>query len=327
MKAKFKWGIIAPGKIAHAFAEGIKTLPDAEVYAIASSSQERADAFAKKFKVAKTYNAYETLVADPSVDAVYISSPHHLHFSHSMLALNAGKPVLCEKPFTVNAVETEKLLKTAKEKNLFIMEALWTRFLPIYGIIRKWLNGGRIGEITLLTSTFGFRPERNKKGRLLNPDLAGGALLDIGIYPLSVSQWVMDEHPESFKIHALMGETGVDELLAGVLIYKNGVVSQFSSNFLSENINDFYIYGTKGHIRIHPNFWGSTQATLNVNGKEKTTSAPFNATGFEYQTAETMRCIRAGLLESPVMPHSETLSMMRLMDSIRAEIGLQYPFE
>ena len=328
MTEKFKWGIIAPGRIAHTFAEGIKTIPDAEIYAIASSSQERADAFARKFKVVKAYNSYETLVADPAVDAVYISSLHHQHFEHSMLALEAGKPVLCEKPFTVNAAETEKLFATAKENNLFIMEALWTRFLPIYGIVRKWLDEERIGEIKLMTSTFGFRPENNDaKGRLLDPNLAGGSLLDIGIYPLSISQWVMQETPESFKVYAQIGETGVDELLSGIMVYKNGAVSQFTSTFLAKSRNDFSIYGTKGHIHIHPRFWGSTQATLNINGKEKRKTARLKATGFEYQTAEAMRCIRADLLESPIMPHSETLSMMKLMDDIRAEIGLKYPFE
>ena len=327
MTKKFKWGIIAPGRIAHTFAEGIKTIPDAKIHAIASSSQARADTFAEKFKVAKAYNSYEALVADPAVDAVYISSLHHQHFGHSMLALEAGKPVLCEKPFTVNAKETEKLFATAKEKKLFIMEALWTRFLPIYGIIREWLDEGRIGEIKLMTSTFGFRPEHNARGRLLDPNLAGGSLLDIGIYPLSISQWVMNETPESFKVYAQIGETGVDELLSGIMIYKNGTVSQFTSTFLAENRNDFIIYGTKGHIYIHPRFWGSTQATLSVNGKEETKASPLKATGFEYQTAEAMRCIRAGLLESPIMPHGETLSMMKLMDSIRTEIGLKYPFE
>ena len=327
MTEKRKWGIIAPGRIAHAFADGIDTLPDGEIYAIASSSQERADAFAKKYKVAKAYNSYEALVNDPNVEAVYVSSLHHQHFAHTKLALEAGKPVLCEKPFTVNAAETEELIKLAKEKNLFLMEALWTRFLPIYKIVRQWLDEKRIGEITLLTSTFGFRPEYDPKGRLFDPNLAGGALLDIGIYNLTVSHWVMGEFPKSHKIHAQMSETGVDELLAGVLVYENNVVSQFSCNFLSQNLNDFFIYGSKGHIRIHPNFWGSTQATLNVNGKEHIESAPFNASGFEYQTAEAMRCIRAGLLESPIMPHSTSLAMMKYMDKIRAEIGLKYPFE
>ncbi len=324
---KIKWGVIAPGKIAHAFARGVQTIPDAEVVAVASSSQERADAFAKKFKVPKAYADYEALIADPDVDVVYISSLHHQHFAHSMLALEAGKAVLCEKPLTVNAAETRKLIETARERKLFLMEALWTRFLPIYGRIRQWLDDGRIGEIKLLTSTFGFRPERDENGRLFNLDLAGGTLLDIGIYPLAVSEWVLGEFPQSFNVHALIGETGVDELLSTTLIYQNGIVSQFTSTFLSETKNDFFIYGTKGYIRIHPDFWGSTQATLKVGKKEKTLSAPFRATGFEYQTKESMRCIRAGLLESPQASHDYSLSMMMLMDSIREKIGLRYPFE
>lgn len=327
MTKKIKWGIIAPGRIAHAFAEGVKTIKDAEIYAIASSSQKRADAFAKKFKVSKAYNSYENLVADTDIDAVYISSLHHQHFAHSMLALEAGKPVLCEKPMTVNAAETRKLIETAREKKLFLMEALWTRFLPIYNHIRQWLDEGLIGEIKMMTSTFGFRAERNEKGRLLDPNLAGGTLLDIGIYPLAVSELVMGKFPQSFNVHALIGKTGVDELLSVTMVYKNGVISQFTSTFLAHNQNDFFIYGTKGHIRIHPNFWGSTQATLTIGKKEKRVSAPFKASGFEYQTKEAMRCIRAGLLESPTVSHDYTISMMTLMDDIRAEIGLKYPFE
>ncbi len=327
MTEKFKWGVIAPGRIAHTFAEGVQSISDAEICAVASSNQERADTFAKKFNIPRAYDSYETLVNDSAVDGVYISSLHHQHFAHTMLALEAGKPVLCEKPFTVNATETEKLISIAKVKNLFLMEALWTRYLPIYGIVRKWLDEGRIDEIVLLTSTFGIHPERDEKSRILDPNLAGGSLLDIGIYNLSISNWVMGEYPTSFDVHALIGNTGVDELLAGVLLYENGIVSQFSCNFLSENRNDFFIYGSKGHIRIHSNFWGSTQATLSVDGHEHTETAPFAASGFEYQTIEAMRCIRAGLLESPGISHADTLSMMRLMDSIRAEIGLKYPFE
>ncbi len=328
MTEKIKWGVISPGKIAHAFAKGIKTIPDAEIVAVASSSKKRAETFAKKYKVPKAYDAYATLVADPNVDAVYISSLHHQHFEHSMLALEAGKHVLCEKPMTVTAAETKKLIERAREKKLFLMEALWTRFLPIYDTVRQWLDAGRIGEIKMMTSTFGFRPERDETGRLFDPNLAGGALLDIGIYPLAVSEWVMGAFPEAIKVHALMGNTGVDELLSAILVYKNGVVSQFTSTFLAENMNDFFIYGTKGHIRIHPNFWGSAGATLSVtNKKDEVVSAPFRATGFEYQTEEAMRCIRAGFLESPKVSHDYTLSMMTLMDDIRAEIGLKYPFE
>ncbi len=328
MTEKIRWGVISPGKIAHAFAKGVKTIPDAEIVAAASSSKKRAKAFAKEYGVANAYDSYEALVADPDVDAVYVASLHHQHFGHAMLALEAGKPVLCEKPLTVNAAEMQKLIETARAKNLFLMEALWTRFLPIYSVVRNWLDDGLIGEIKLMTSSFGFRAKRDESSRLFNPNLAGGSLLDIGIYPLAVSQFVMGEFPKTFNVHALLGNTGVDELLSASMVYENGAVSQFASTFLAKAQNDFFIYGDKGHIRIHPNFWGGTEATLSLMKKgEKTISKPFRASGFEYQTEEAMRCIRTGLLESPKVSHEYTLSMMKLMDNIRAEIGLKYPFE
>lgn len=325
---RFKWGLLGPGRIAQQFADGIKVIDDASLYAVASSNPERAAAFAKQNGGEKTYDSYEALVNDSQVDAVYIATPHRFHFENTMLCLNAGKPVLCEKPLTVNAAEARKLFETAKEKNVFLLEALWTRFLPIYRQIRQWLDEKAIGEIHLLTSTFGFDIPKGKDDRWLNPELAGGTLLDMGIYPISTSQWVMGQEPASFGAKAILGATGVDELTSVVLQYPNGVISQFSSNFLSNNVNDFFIYGGKGSIRIHPNFWASTAATLSINGQDdQTVSKTLRAGGFEYQTEEAMRCIRAGLLESPGMPHAQTLANMELMDKIRAEIGLRYPFE
>ena len=328
MSKTFKWGVISPGRIAHTFAKALKAVPNAEIHAVASSSQERADAFAKEYSVPNAYDNYAALVANPEVDAVYIASLHQQHYGHTKMALEAGKPVLCEKPFTVNAKEARELLDLAAEKKLFLMEAVWTRYLPIYGKVRKWLDKGKIGDVTLLQSTFGFRPERNERGRLLNPDLAGGTLLDIGIYPITVSQWVMGANPISFNAHALVGNTGVDELLAVDLVYENNVVSQFTSTFLTQGENAFYIYGTEGYIRIHGNFWGGTEATLFIGGKEKKNKKkPFKVNGFEYEIAEAMRCIGEGLLESPSMTHADTLATMTLMDNIRAEIGVKYPFE
>jgi dihydrodiol dehydrogenase / D-xylose 1-dehydrogenase (NADP) len=244
-----------------------------------------------------------------------------------MLCLNAGKPVLCEKPLTVNAAESKKLIETSNAKNVFLMEALWTRCLPIYNQVRQWLETGVIGDVRFLNSTFGFVAPKAEDDRWLNPELAGGTLLDMGIYPISVSQWVIRQEPQSFSVQSLLGKTGVDELTAVTLKYPNGVVSQFISNFLVQNTNDFFIYGTQGHIRIHPNYWGASDATLVTKGQELTVSKPLAGGGFEYETEEAMRCIRAGLLESPNMPHAETLATMELMDKIRAEIGLKYPFE
>jgi predicted dehydrogenase len=326
-KKNFNWGLIGPGRIAQQFADGLKVIDDAALYAVASSSLERASAFAEKYGGEKTYASYEALVSDPQVDAIYIATPHRFHFENILLCLNAGKPVLCEKPLTVNAAETKKLIETSRAKNVFLMEALWTRCLPIYQQIRQWLDAGVIGEVKFMSSTFGFVVPKTTDDRWLNPELAGGTLLDMGIYPISVSQWVTGQEPESFSVQSLLGKTGVDELTAVILKYPNGVVSQFNSNFLVANVNDFFIYGTQGRIRIHPNYWGASSATLTTEGQELTVTKPLTGGGFEFQTQEAMRCIRAGLLESPRISHAQTLANMELMDKIRAKIGLKYPFE
>jgi predicted dehydrogenase len=324
---KFKWGILGPGRIAHEFAKGVQVIDDASLYAVASSKIERAQEFADQYGGAKTYNSYEALVADPEVDGVYIATPHRFHHDNTMLALNAGKPVLCEKPLTVNAGETKKLIEASKKNKVFLMEALWTRYLPIYSVIRKWLDEKAIGEISLLSGTFGFNAPKEKDDRWQNPELAGGTLLDMGIYPIAISQWIMRAQPKSFLASAHIGNTGVDELTTFLLKYDNDVISQSHSSFMSNHVNDFWIYGSKGSIRIHPNFWGTTKATLITDGQELTVERPLRAGGFEYQAEEAMRCIRAGLLESPGMTHADTLANMELMDAIRAQIGLKYPFE
>ncbi len=324
---RFNWGIIGPGRIAHQFAEGLKVIEDAALYAVASSNIERAQAFAEQYGGGVTYDSYQALVNDPQVDAIYIATPHRFHFDNARLGLKAGKPVLCEKPLTVNAAEAQQLIEMARAHKVFLMEALWTRYLPIYRQVRQWLDAGAIGELRLLVSNFGINVPKDQADRWLNPELAGGTLLDMGVYPIAVSQWVMGQTPQAFSAQAYLGSTGVDELTTVLLKYENGVISQFNSNFITDGVNDFMIYGSTGHIRIHANYWAATQATLVTGEQALTVSKPFRGGGFEYQTEEAMRCIRAGLLESPGMSHAHTLANMQLMDSIRAEIGLSYPFE
>ena len=323
----FRWGIIGPGRIAERFAGGLSALDDAVLHGVASRNESRGQAFAQKFGGQKIYTSYEDMVNDPDIDGVYIGTPHRFHFEQTMLCLEAGKPVLCEKPLTVNATETEALIAKSQEKNVFLMEALWTRYLPIYGQVREWLDSGVIGDIKFMISTFGFALPNDPSDRWLNPELAGGALLDMGVYPIAISQWVTGMEPKTVSSQAMLGETGVDVFTAVTFQYENGVISQFSANFITQNLNDFTIYGTNGSIRIHPFFWDCQKATLKTAGEEITVEKPFAATGFEYQTEEAMNCIRQGLLESPKMTHAETLANMKLMDSIRANIGFKYPFE
>lgn len=326
-KKTINWGIIGPGRIAKKFAQSFDVIENANLYAVASNNKQRGDSFAKEFNIDKSYYSYEDLVNDEGIDAVYIATPHRFHFENTKLCLEANKPVLCEKPFTVNFTESKKLFDLAKSKNLFLMEALWTRYLPIYSVVKSWLDDKLIGEVKLLNSTFGFNFPRDLNDRKFNHELAGGTLLDLGVYNVAISQWVMKQNPKSYTAIGHLGETSVDELLAVNLQYENGAVSQFSCNYLSNNENDFIIYGSKGYIRIHKMFWGSTKATLYLDDKEITEERPFRANGFEYQIEEATKCISEGRLESSIMPHNQTLANMELMDGIRKQIGLKYSFE
>lgn len=322
-----RWGIIGPGKIAKKFAEAMTAVKDGVLYAVASRDQERARTFAREFGAEKAYVGYDLVVEDPDVDAIYISTPHRFHFENAMLSLQAGKPVLCEKPLTVTSRQAERLFLTAQAKDTFLMEALWSRYLPIYQVVREWMDERLIGEPKLVTSTFGIMANPDPEWRMFNANLAGGALLDLGVYNISISQWILRKNPVSFLAQGIIGGTDVDELTSAHLFYEGGVVSQFTCNLISRNSNDMFVYGTEGYIHVHPSFWNPESASLWIDGRESTERRPFRKNGFEYQIEEAITCIRAGSLESPRMNHADTLANMQLMDAIREEIGLKYPFE
>ncbi|MDX1741328.1 MAG: Gfo/Idh/MocA family oxidoreductase [Rhodothermales bacterium] len=321
------WGILAPGRIAHRFADALRAVEGAELVAVASRDQSRADAFAGQYHAARAYGAYEQLLLDDRVDAIYIATPHRYHFDNARMCLEGGKHVLCEKPITVTADEAASLVALSQERGLFLMEALWTVFLPIYEQVREWLDADVIGDPLVITSNFGFRAQRDPDGRLLNPGLTGGALLDIGVYNIAVSRWVMGRDPDSLSARSILGETGVDEVTVASLQYGVGAFSQLTVTLRCQTRNDFTIYGPDGYIRIEPNFWEATRATLVVNGQEKTVEKAFRLNGFEYEIDEAVSCIREGLAESPRMPHFASLGTMQVMDEIRRQIQLKYPFE
>jgi len=323
----FRWGILGPGRIAHRFAQALEDVDGAKLQAVASRSAERAEDFAQKYGAHAAYDSDEALAFDPAVDAIYVASPHRFHYNQTRLCLEAGKPVLCEKPFTVNAAQAADLIRLAQAKDLFLMEALWSRYLPIYNQVRTWLDGGEIGEIKLVTSTFCFQPERDPSDRKFNHELAGGALLDLGVYNVSLSQWAIGVDPSAICALAQLGDTGVDELTTVTMAYPGNVTSQFTCSLLFDAVNDLTIYGTQGHVRIHPKFWESTKATLAVGGKEIPAALPFRRNGFEYQIEEAMRCVRGGWGESERMPLAATLANMKTMDQIREQISLRYSFE
>lgn len=327
IKTSFKWGIIGPGRIAKKFANAVEKISDASIYAIASRSSSDPEQLKKTFLAEKYYSSYEELAADTKVDAIYIATPHRFHYENSRLCLEAEKPILCEKPLTVNAKQADDLFRLSQLKQTFLMEALWTRFLPIYGQVRQWLDAGEIGNICHAESTFGYKAPRNAQDRLLNLQLAGGALLDIGVYNTALMQWVFQKNPHTIIAVGQIGETGIDETVSTILSYENGAFAQFTCSFQAQMLNQFVITGANGIIIVHSNFWEASQASLIKNGKTRTVKKRLEINGFEYQIKASMHAIREGAIDCPQMTQADTLANMRSMDAIRQQIGLRYPFE
>ena len=320
------WGILGPGSIAHQFATGLQSVGDATLVAVGSRSQEKADAFADKFGASHRHASYEALAADPDVHAVYISTPHPQHKEAILLCLEHGKAVLCEKPFTVNAKEAEEVIASAKAKDLFVMEAMWSRFFPAMAHVRTLIAGGAIGETRMLQADFGFRAGVDPNSRLFNPAMAGGGLLDVGVYPVSLASMLFGT-PTDIAGVAQMGETNVDEQAAISLKYSGGQVAALTTGIRINTPQEAQILGTDGSIKIHYPWWKAAKITLTANGKSEEIDMPFEGQGMNYEAAEVGACLRAGKNESDILPLSETLSIMRTLDTLRGQWGLKYPME
>jgi predicted dehydrogenase len=327
MSKYFKWGIIGPGRIAQKFADAVHGITGASIHAIASQSTREPDKLRDAFRAEKCYDNYEAIVADKEVDAIYIATPHRFHYENAKLCLQAEKPVLCEKSFTVNASQAEELFKISNEKQVFIMEALWTRFLPIYKHIRKWIDVGEIGDIRHVYSTLGFVAKRDPADRLLNIELAGGAVLDLGVYTSGMTQWVYGNKPMKIYASGNIGDTGVDETINVIYAYENGSSAQYSCTFEFNPLNQMQIFGSEGRINIHTSFVSGVEATLEKGKRSKTVKKPLQGNGFEYQIEAAMQSIHEGRLDCPQMTHVDTFENMRALDTIREQIGMHYPFE
>ena len=328
MSKTIRWGILGTGAIAHKFAGALTVVPDAELSAVGSRAQRTADTFGDEFEVPRRHPSYQSLADDPEVDAIYVSTPHPMHCRDTLLCLNAGKPVLCEKPFALNAREVETMIQCARQRGLFLMEAMWTRFLPAIAQVRRWIGDGAIGEVRNLTADFGFRAGFNPEGRLLNPELGGGALLDIGVYIVSLASMVYGKQPARVAALAHMGTTGVDEQTTMAFRYDTGAMAALSCAVRTDTPRAVSILGTRGNIHIPAPFFDTYTATLNVDGEEPVTVEPARVeNGFKYEIEEAGRCLRDGLLESPILPLDETLTILGTLDTVRTEIGLKYPME
>jgi len=320
-----KWGIIGPGGISRSFASDLAFVKGAELVAVGSRTLENAQKFAAEFNIPRVYGNYDEMLKDPDLDIVYIGSLHTVHKDHILAALRAGVAVLCEKPFTMNAKEAEEAIRVARENGVFLMEAMWTRYLPPIVQVREWLKEGRIGEVRLLQADFGFDVGWQPDGRLLNKELGGGALLDAGIYPVSFASMIFGSQPSKISSTAHIGETGVDEQFSILCEYEGGRTAMLNGAVRLRLNNAAVIYGTKGHIHV-PNFLFGKSATLHVAGEEP---VQFNddreMKGYNFEAEEASNCLREGRKESAIMPLDETLAIMQTLDTIRAQWGLRYP--
>ncbi|WP_372753310.1 Gfo/Idh/MocA family protein [Labilibaculum sp.] len=320
------WGILGAGRIARKFATDFKIVPNGKLLAVASRSQNRSTEFAEEFNIPEAYSSYEEMVKNPEINVVYVATTHNFHFEHVQLCLHNGKSVLCEKPVSVNSAELAILQKLAEEKNLFFMEALWTYYLPTIQQASKWIKEGRIGEVKQLQVSFGFHGDMNKNRRLANPDLAGGALLDIGIYGIAMSELVFNEEIDSIHALAHFSETGIDDDNNLQIRYKNGGMAQISSSLTCKLKNEAVIYGTKGRIEI-PNFWMAKKACLLTKEEEIEFLDKTPQLGYNYEAFAVNELLLKNATESPVIPIEKSKKILSIMDEVRKQIGLKYPFE
>ena len=325
MAEVIRWGILGTGKIARAFATALKDTPDAVLAAVGSRSLEGATAFAAEFGAAAAYGSYEALADASGVDIIYIATPHPMHAENAMLMLNGGKPVLCEKPFTVNRREAEQVIALARAKGLFLMEAMWTRFMPALAEVRRVIASGEIGPVHQVMADFGFAATTDPTHRVNNRDLGGGALLDLGIYPLSIAAALLGP-VASVKASAELGPTGVDLQTSFTLNHESGAMAVCSCSFKVRTPAELTVAGELGFVRMNTQFHRTTSVTVSLaSGVSRTIATPFLGNGYVHEAIEAGRCLRAGLLESPGMTHAETLHLMGVMDAIRKQVGVSYP--
>lgn len=322
---KMNIGILGAGGIARTMAKTVKQMEGVQVAAIGSRDQEKADAFAAELSIPRAYGSYEALAQDSGLDLIYIATPHSRHFEDAMLCLENGRNVLCEKAFTANAMQAEKLLAYAQQHHLFISEAIWTRFLPMRFVLQDIMASGVIGEISSLTATLGY--SLGHVERLCKPELAGGALLDLGVYTINFALMAFGDEVVGMKSNCVKNEYGVDANNSIILNFKDGKTALLHSNMRANLDRRGIIYGDKGRIECdNINNCREIRVILN-HGEEKIYTAPPQISGYEFEVEASMQAIAEGKTECEQMPHSETLRVMQMMDALRKEWGIRYPFE
>lgn len=324
--SNFRWGILATGGIAHAFARDLQLLEGHTVSAVGSRTLEGAQTFAKDFPTAHAYGSYQELVG-ADVDAIYIASPHTFHFEHAQLALTAGKPVLCEKPFTINASQATSLISLSRAKNLALMEAIWSRFLPHIAVIKEIIASGVLGHIHTVTADHGQFLPRDAHPRLWEPTLGGGALLDLGIYPITFADIVLGA-PSNVTARAELTEDGVDLQSSMIFQYESGAHALLTCTMANRTPNTAIVAGNRARLEVDGFFFAPTSMrVITRDGVVTEYPSSYEGIGLREEAAEFARIVRAGEIESPLAPHAKSIEIMDLMDGIRQQIGVSYPGE
>ena len=319
-----RWGILSTGVIAKNFAETARRMGGVELAAVASRSAQSAEAFGEAFGIPKRYASYEALAADPEVDIVYVATPHSRHYADMKLLIGAGKHILCEKSFTTDAAQAVEVLRMARERGVFVMEAFWTKLIPVYREVERLIAEGAIGEVRSVTAQYGYTTGR--EARKFDAALAGGALLDIGVYAIGFACMMLGYSFDDVLSQLILNDAGTDATDA-ILLRRGRAVAQLTCGIGFNMPTHGAVYGTKGHIDI-PEFKNPERVTLFVDGEApRVIEHPFEVNGYEYEIREAERCVSEGKLQSGLMTWEQTVSVMRIMDEVRRQNGMRFPFE
>jgi predicted dehydrogenase len=329
-QSKIKWGILGCGRIARKFASDLRLIADAELVAVASRDKKSAEQFAEEFPCKYSFGSYEELVKNEEVDVIYIATPHSHHYEHTLLCLQHNKAILCEKAFAINSRQANEMIAMAREKKIFLMEALWTKFLPHYHKLQELLQQKTLGDIKSMLVNFGFKPPTPPSQRLFDPLLGGGTLLDIGIYNVFMTLSVLGK-PDSIEATMMPATTGVDEQLSVLFKYNNGAMAQLFSSFVTNLPIQAEINGTEACITLTTRFYepsATIQLYKQINGEREIIPVEKEpGFGYHYEARHVNECLKKGLTESPVMKHADTLMLMETLDEIRKIAGIKYPVD
>lgn len=324
---KYNWALLGCGTIAVKMAEDLKLLPNANLYAVASRDKQKADQYAAKYGFEKAYGSYEEMLADPKVDVVYISTPHTHHHQHTLLALKARKAVLCEKPFAMNSKQVAEMVACARENNVFLMEAFWTRFSPHYNVALDIIDSGQLGELKMLNANFAFTADFIPEGRFFNPALGGGSLLDVGVYTIFFSLITMGK-PIEIKTMVNFGPTGVEESILMLFRYADNKMASLMSSITTHATSHTEYCFTKGYLRINKGAFSPTTLTMWKEGdaEEKLVYKPIQqGHGYLFEAEHLMACLDAEMKESDILPLSFSEDLMEIMDKVRESAGIEFP--